>query len=212
MTSRAELLLVLGLPPHAGANEIEFVYLERLAEAEKRSQQGDTRAQFEIDRLEGVFRRLEDTDAEAVEAGTVPVAAAKASEPSFLRPTGSALEANCSLFCGIAACLIILWAFYVYWPDLTGGSSIYVLSLPQSPVYLLVYLLALAAEILAHATLKDEVRARFLIKKGLEPTESLDESQISRARAGRYLGRIAVALAILLAILLMSSFSHFLRG
>jgi hypothetical protein len=36
VTSRTELLGVLGLPPQAGAGEIELVYLERHAEAEKR--------------------------------------------------------------------------------------------------------------------------------------------------------------------------------
>jgi hypothetical protein len=78
-------------------------------------------------------------------------------------------------------------------------------------VYFVIFLLALAAEILARATLRDEARARYLITQGLELAESLDETQISRARAGRYLGWIAAALAILLAILLISSFSHFLR-
>lgn len=212
MTGRAELLLVLGLPPQASANEIELVYLERRAKAEKCFQQGDKSARFEVERLDGAFRRLRDTDAEAEEAGTTPLAVAKARERSFLRPTGSAREANGSLACGIAACLVILLVFYVYWPELTGRASIYVLSLPQSPVYFLVFLLALAAEILAHATLRDEARARLLIKKGLEPTESLDEKQISRARTGRNLGRIAVALAVLLAILLTSSFFHFLKS
>jgi len=63
---------------------------------------------------------------------------------------------------------------------------------------------------LSRATLGDEARARYLVKQGLKPAESIDEKQISRARAGRYLGRIVVVLAVLLALFLMSSFSHFL--
>ena len=107
---------------------------------------------------------------------------------------------------------MVLLVLYVYWPELTGKASIYVLSLPQSPVYLLVFPLALGAEMPARTTLKDQARARYLIKRGLEPAESFDERKISRARAGRYLGRIAAALAIVPAILLVSSFSHLLRG
>lgn len=209
MTRRADLLFSLGLPPQASLGEIEFVYLERRAEAEKRLQQGDARARAETDRLEGVFRRLEGMDAEVVETGTEPVAATEARTPFFLRTTGSVREANGSLACGIAACLVVLWAFYVYWPDLTG-SSLNILNLFQSPVYFLIYVLALAAEVFSHTSLKAESRALFLMKQDLEPPDWLNESQISRTRAGRFLGRIAAALAILLAILLASSFFHFL--
>lgn len=211
MTRRADLLFALGLPPEASLGEIEYVYLERRAEAEKRLQQGDSRAQPEIDRLERVFKWLEGMDAEAVETRAEPVAAAEARTPFFLRSTGSVWEANGSLVCGIAACLVVLWALYVYWPSLTGPSW-NILNLLQSPVYFLIYLLALAAEVLSHAILKAESRAIFLVKHGLERPDWLDERQISRARAARYLGRIAVALAVLLAILLVSSFFHFLKG
>ena len=150
-------------------------------------------------------------EAEVVETGTEPVAVAKAREPSFLRPSGSVREANGSLACGIAACLVVLWAYYVNWPSLTGPSW-NILNLLQSPVYFFVYLLALAAEVLSHAVFKDESRALFLMKQGLAPPDWLDDNRVSRARAGRYLGRIAMSLAVLLAILLVSSFSHFLRG
>lgn len=211
MTRRADLLFSLGLPPEASLGEIEFVYLERRAEAEKRLQQGDTGARAEIDRLEGVFRRLEGIDAKAVETRAAPVAATEARTPSFLRATGSLWEANGSLACGIAACLVVLWAFYLYWPDLTE-SSVSILGLLQSPAYFLIYLLTLAAEVLSHTSLRAGRLAFFLMKQGLEPPDWLDERQIPRARAGRYLGRIAAALAILLAILLASSFSHFLWG
>jgi hypothetical protein len=211
LTRRANLLFALGLPPQASRGEIEFVYLERRAKLEKRLQQGDTRAQAEIDRLEGVFRRLEGMDAEADETRIEHVAVAKGRTPFFLRATGLVGEANGALGCGIAACLVVLWAFYVYWPDLTE-SSVSILGLLQSPAYFLIYLLTLAAEVLSHTSLRAGRRALFLMKQGLEPPNWLDESQISRARAGRYLGRIAVALAVLLAILLVSSFFHFLKG
>ncbi|MGC9974230.1 MAG: hypothetical protein ABSC36_02410 [Gaiellaceae bacterium] len=209
MSRRADLLFALGLPPQASPGEIEYFYLERRAEAEKRLRGGDIRAQAEIDRLEGVFRLLEGMDENALEIEAEPAAATGAKTPSHLRATGSLREANGSLACGVAACLVVLWAFYVDRSGLTGSST-YVLGLLQSPVYFLIYVLALAAELLSHASLKDESRALFLVKQGLEPTDRLDESQVSRARAGRYLGRIAVALAILLAILLVSSFFHFL--
>lgn len=212
MTQRADLLFSLGLPPQASLGEIEFVYLERRAEVEKRLQQGDTRARAEIDRLERVFERLEGMDAEAVETRTGPVAVAEARTPFFVRTTGSVWEANGSLICGIAACLVVLWAFYVYWPDLTGSSVLSILGLLQSPVYFLIYLLVFAAEVLSHTSLRAGSRALFLMERGLEHPDWLNESHISRARVGRYLGRIAAALAVLLAIWLALSFSHALRG
>jgi hypothetical protein len=210
VTERADLLFSLGLPPEASLSEIEYFYLERRAEAENRLQRGDTRARAEIDRLERVFERLEGMDAEAVETRAEPVAASEARTPFYLRTTGSDWEANGSLVCGVAVCLVVLWAFYVYWPSLTG-SSLNILNLLQSPVYLLIYLLALAAEMLSHTSLEAKSRALFLIKQGLERPDWPSESQISRARAGRYLGWIAAALAILLAIFLVSSFFHFLK-
>jgi hypothetical protein len=149
VNARSVLLLFLNLPLYTGAKEIELVYLERRAEAEKRFQQGDKSARFEVERLDGVFKRLRDTDAEAEEAVTASLAVANERERSFLRSTGSAREANGSLACVIAACLVVLLVFYVYWSELTGKASIYVLSLPQSPVCFLVFLLALAAEMLA---------------------------------------------------------------
>ena len=212
MTPRAELLLFLGLPPQAGADEIELVYLERRAGAEKRLRQGDARARFEIERLDGVFKRLDDLGTDAAESEAVPGAVMTAKEePALMRSAGAAREATGSLMCGIAACLIVLWAFFVYRTDLRGSSAD-VLGLLQSPLYFAIYLLTLAAEVLSHASLSDASRARFLVKFGLEPSDWLDESEISHARAGRYLGRIAAALAVLLAILLMSSFSHFVWG
>ena len=132
MTSRAELLLFLGLPAQAGADEIELVYLERRAKAEKRLQQGDTRARFKIGRLDGVFGRLDGIDAKGEESGTAPVAVATTSAPSLLRPAGSIREANGSLLCGIASCLVVLWAFFVYWPSLTR-SSLNVLNMLRAP-------------------------------------------------------------------------------
>ncbi|HEY5478543.1 MAG TPA: hypothetical protein VIJ84_02890 [Gaiellaceae bacterium] len=208
MTSRAELLLFLGLPPQAGADEIELVYLERRADAEKRLRQGDTRARFEIERLDGVFRRLDAMDAEEEEGVTAPVAAS-VRKPSLLRPAGSGREARGSVALGIAACLVVLWAFFVYRSSLTGG-SLNILNLLQSPVYLLVFLLALGAEALSYMSHKDESRARYLARQGLESPDEL-ESQVSYARVGRWLGRIAVALALLLAILLATSLLHLLE-
>lgn len=207
--ARSELLLFLSLPSDAGAKEIELVYLERRAEAEKRWRQGDRRARFEVERLDGVFGKLTGLVVDTEERGTPPPAVAKAKEPVFLRPAGSMREANGSFACGIAACLVVLWAFFVYWHNVRE-SSWDILNLLQSPWYFLIFLLALGAEMLSRAAYGDAERVRYVIKQGLEPTESLDERQISRARAGRYLGRIAVALAILLAIFLASSFSHFL--
>ena len=209
MRARGELLLFLGLPPDAGAKEIELVYLERRAEAEKRWRQGDRRARFEVERLDGVFGKLTGLVADTEEGGTPPPVVAKAKEPVFLRPAGSMREANGSLACGIAACLVVLWAFYVYWHNVRE-SSWDILNLLQSPWYFLIFLLVFGAEMLSRATLGDEARARYLVKQGLKPAESIDEKQISRARAGRYLGRIVVVLAVLLALFLMSSFSHFL--
>ena len=208
MTSRAELLLFLGLPPQAGADEIELVYLERRADAEKRLRQGDTRARFEIERLDGVFRRLDAMDAEEEEGVTAPVAAS-VRKPSLLRPAGSGREARGSVALGIAACLVVLWAFFVYRSSLTGG-SLNILNLLQSPVYLLVFLLAFGAEALSYMSHKDESRARYLARQGLESPDEL-ESQVSYARVGRWLGRIAVALALLLAILLATSLLHLLE-
>jgi len=208
VTSRAELLLFLGLPPQAGADEIELVYLERRADAEKRLRQGDTRARFEIERLDGVFRRLDAMDAEEEEGVTAPVAAS-VRKPSLLRPAGSGREARGSVALGIAACLVVLWAFFVYRSSLTGG-SLNILNLLQSPVYLLVFLLALGAEALSYMSHKDESRARYLARQGLESPDEL-ESQVSYARVGRWLGRIAVALALLLAILLATSLLHLLE-
>jgi hypothetical protein len=75
VTSRTELLGVLGLPPQAGAGEIELVYLERHAEAEKRLREGDKRARFEIERFDGVFGKLDGAEAEE-EIGTAPSAGA----------------------------------------------------------------------------------------------------------------------------------------
>jgi hypothetical protein len=207
VTSRAELLLFFDLPPQAGAGEIELVYLERRAEAEKRLRQGDKRARFEIERLDGVFRRLDVIAAEEEVGVTAPAAVMK---PSLLRLVGSVREAKGSMACGICACLVVLWAFFVYRSSLTSG-SLNILNLLQTPVYFLVYLLALGAEALSYMSLKDESRARFLAKRGLDPPAEL-ERQVSYAKAGRWLGRMAVALAILLAILLVSSFSHFLEG
>ncbi|MGA9762163.1 MAG: hypothetical protein WBQ14_07055 [Gaiellaceae bacterium] len=211
MTSRAELLLFLDLPPQAGAGEVELVYLERRAEAEKRLRQGDLRARTEIERLDGVFRRLDGMEAEVEgeESGVVPVAAS-AKKPSLLRPAGSIREANGALACGISAFLVVLWAFYVYWPSLRSSWNI--LNMLQSPVYVLIYVLALAAEVLSYASLKDESRARYLTRRGFEAPDSLDQNQVFRARSGRRLGRVAAALAVLLAVLLASSFSRFLRG
>jgi hypothetical protein len=217
--TRTELLRFLDLPAHAGAKEIELVYLERRAETVKRFQDGDRSARFVVERLDGVFGRLVGIGAAAKDAAAESAEEDQASnnvvveakEPAFIRPAGSIREANGSLFCGISACLVVFWAFSVYWPS-RRESSLNILNLLQSPVFFLVFLLALAAEILARATLRDGARVRYLIKQGLEPAQSLDETQISRARVGRYLGWIAVALAILLAILLISSFSHFLRG
>jgi hypothetical protein len=119
--TRTELLLFLGLPAQAGAREIELVYLERRAEAVKRFQDGDRRARFEVERLDGVFGRLLGADAagegaaaQGREEDEAPTVGAGAMEPAFLRPAGSIREANASLVCGIAACLVVLWAFYVY--------------------------------------------------------------------------------------------------
>ncbi|HEY5479763.1 MAG TPA: hypothetical protein VIJ84_09135, partial [Gaiellaceae bacterium] len=75
MTSRTELLGVSGLPPQAGAGEIELTYLERHAEAEKRLREGDKRARFEIERFDGVFRKPDGAEAEE-EIGTAPPAGA----------------------------------------------------------------------------------------------------------------------------------------
>ena|GEM_PF-3317192 len=167
MTRREELLLFLGLPPQARAGEIEFVYLERRAAAEKRLRHGDKRARAEIDRLESVFKRLEDLGADAAESEAVPVAVMTAKgKPALMRSAGADREANGSLMCGIAACLIVLWAFFVYRADLRGSSAD-VLGLLQSPLYFAIYLLTLAAEVLSHASLSDASRARFLVKFGL---------------------------------------------
>jgi hypothetical protein len=209
VTSKTELLLFLGLPPQAGADEIELIYLERRAKAEKRLRQGDTRARFEIERLDGVFGRLDGIDAKGEESGTAPVAVAMTSAPSLLRPAGSIREARGSVALGIAACLVVLWAFFVYRSSLTGG-SLNILNLLQSPVYLLVFLLAFGAEALSYMSHRDESRARYLARQGLESPNEL-ESQVSYARVGRWLGRIAVALAVLLAILLVTSLFHLLE-
>ena len=210
MSSRAELLLVLGLPPHAGAHEIEPAYRVRRAEAEKRLEQGDFHATAEIALLERVLEQVEGTEPSRAEVE--PVAAFEAKKPSQRRsPEWPDREATGSLVCGIAACLVVLWAAYVYRPD-PRDPSIDVLNLFQSPVYFLIYLLALAAEMLSYTSFRNASRALLLERRGIERPDLLSEAHVSRARAGRVLGRTAAALAVLLAILLSSSFSRALAG
>jgi hypothetical protein len=89
--------------------------------------------------------------------------------------------------------------------------SVHVLGILQSPNYYVVFLLALGAEVFSHDDMRLKKRADFLAARGMQPARTVDAKRISRARAGRRLGRLAVLFALLLVVLTTASFFHALR-
>jgi hypothetical protein len=194
----------LGLPPQASAGEIERVFLEQRAEAEKRLRQGDVQARADIERLERAFRLLESA------VGTtepVPVERPEPIRRVVSPPLTLRWESTGSLVCGVLACLTVLWFFYAYRSDL-NRPSIDLLWLLQKPAYFFIFLLALAAEVLSHTDLLVGSRALILARKGPASQLKTEQRRISRARLGRRFGRLAAASAFVLALLMTFSFFH----
>jgi hypothetical protein len=224
VSERDDLLLILGLPVQASAREIEFAYLEKRAEIAKRLQQGDAHASVQLEQLDRIYSALEaagalerpvETDLHsaapapglfAEQRVVAPPAAPPAALPAQAPLSrGSGWESAGALVCGIAALLVVCWLLYFYRNDLSKPSA-EVLVLLGDPLCYVVFLLALAAEMLAHTEIQAMMHAYYLARSSGERPTLLDERRMSRARLERRLGRLAAASVIIVTFLMGVSF------